>query len=271
MSRPPVPRPVAIVTGASSGIGEEIASQLGGRGYDLVLVARSGDRLRAIANRLADSGAACDVFEADLSVRAERDRLVDHLSPERSRIEILVNNAGFGTHGYFHETDLDRELELIEVNCAACIHLAKRILPWMSARGRGYLMNVASVSAFTPGPLMSMYYASKAFLLSWSEALWEEHRGTGVFVSALCPGPVRTGFQASAGIAPGARSSGASPIPVEKVAREGIEGLLRGKRVVIPGYENRIAALIARFSPRRGILKTVRRIQEERRRAGKAV
>jgi hypothetical protein len=265
------PRPLAVVTGASSGIGEEIAAQLAARGYDLALVARRDDRLRLLVDRLrSQHGADCLVLVADLASREERDRVAARLSQDGARLEILVNNAGFGTHGFFRETDLERELEMIEVNCAAPVHLAKLLLPAMLERRRGFILNVGSVAAFTPGPVMALYYASKAFLLSFSEALWEECRGTGVHVTAVCPGPVRTEFQRQAGIAAGARSSGAAPIPVEKVAREGIEGMFRGQRVVIPGYQNRIAAFLARYTPRSRALRTVRAIQEERRRQSRS-
>ena len=260
-------RPLAVVTGASSGIGEEIAGQLAARGYDLALIARRDDRLRQLADRLQTvHGVTCAAIVADLASGDDRDRLCEQLAADRHRLDILVNNAGFGTHGFFHETSLQRELELIEVNCAAPVHLTKRILPWMLERRRGWVLNVGSVAGFTPGPVMALYYASKAFLLSFSEALWEECRDTGVSVTVLCPGPVRTEFQRTAGIAPGARSSGAAPIPVEQVATAGIEGLLRGDRVVIPGYQNRIAAFLAKFTPRTRALKTVRAIQEARRR-----
>ena len=208
----------------------------------------------------------CVAFEADLARTAERDRLCDALEADSSRIELLVNNAGFGTHGFFHETELERELELIDVNCAAPVHLTKRILPWMLARRRGFIVNVASLSAFSPGPVMAMYFASKAFLLSFSEALWEECRDTGVTVTALCPGPVKTEFQRTAGLSPKARSSGTAPVPVESVVDDGLRGLFDGKRVVIPGYQARLAAILSRFTPRSKALRTVRAIQEERRR-----
>lgn len=260
-------RPIAVITGASSGLGEEFARQLASRQYDLVLVARRAERLQALAETLKKvHEVECVAFEADLSRRDERDRLCRALAPDSSRMEMLVNNAGFGTHGFFQETDLARELELIDVNCAAPVHLTKRILPWMLARRRGFIVNVASLSAFTPGPVMAMYYASKAFLLSLSEALWEECRDTGVTVTALCPGPVRTEFQRIAGIGPKARSSGTAPVPVERVVDDALRGLFDGKRVVIPGYQARIAAMLSRVVPRVRALKTVRRIQEERRR-----
>jgi uncharacterized protein len=260
-------RPIAIITGASSGIGEEFARQLASRGYDLVLVARRKDRLAKLAETLHDvHGVECVPVEADLSQPSGRDRLAHALTPDKTRVEMLVNNAGFGTHGFFYETDLQRELEMIDVNCAAPVHLTKRVLPWMLERKKGYIVNVASLSAFTPGPVMAMYYATKAFLLSFSEALWEECRDTGVNVLALCPGPVRTEFQRSAGISPKARSSGTAPLPVERVVDDALRALFDGKRVVIPGYQARIAATLSRLMPKSRALKTVRRIQEERRR-----
>src|SRR5262245_28652160 len=259
-------RPIAVITGASSGIGEEFTRQLASRGYDLVLVARRVDKLTELAGRMHTvHNVECVPFEADLSKPDERDRLCDALAADSSRMEMLVNNAGFGTHGFFHETDLRRELELIDVNCAAPVHLTKRVLPWMLERKRGFVVNVSSLSAFTPGPVMAMYFASKAFLLSFSEALWEECRDTGVTVTALCPGPVRTEFQGTAGLSPKARSSGTTPIPVEEVVLDAIEGVLAGQRVVIPGYQAKIAAMMSRYAPRESMLKKIRAIQEERR------
>jgi short-subunit dehydrogenase len=232
-----------------------------------VLVARRTERLTDLAERIrVTHEVECVPFGADLANRDARDHLLQALSPERQRLEVFVNNAGFGTHGFFHETDLDRELEMINVNCAAPVHLTKRVLPWMIERKRGFIVNVASLSAFTPGPVMAMYFATKAFLLSFSEALWEECRDTGVVVTALCPGPVRTEFQRNAGLSPKARSSGTPPVPVEEVVLDAIEGMLAGKRVVIPGYQAKIAAMMSRYTPRERMLKTVRKIQEERRR-----
>jgi short-subunit dehydrogenase len=263
---------LAVVTGASSGIGEEFARQLAARGYDLVLVARRVDRLTALAERLrAAHQVECIPIEADLARPDERDRVCDQLIPERARLEMLVNNAGFGTHGFFHETELQRELELIDVNCAAPVHLTKLLLPWMLERRRGFVINVASLSAFTPGPVMAMYFASKAFLLSFSEALWEECRDTGVVVTALCPGPVRTEFQRTAGLSTKARSSGTVPVAVERVVADGLAGAFSGRRVVIPGYQARIAALLSRLTPKGRALKAVRAIQEERRRQSRHV
>lgn len=262
-------RPLAVVTGASSGIGEEIARQLAARGYDLALVARRTDRLHAVAESIERAHhVACAPLVANLANTDERERLCETLAADRHRLDVLVNNAGFGTHGFFHETPLDRELELIDVNCAAPVHLTKRILPWMLDRRRGWILNVASLSAFSPGPVMAMYFASKAFLLSFSEALWEECRDAGVVVTALCPGSVRTEFQQTAGISPRARTSGTVPLPVARIATDGLDALFAGRRVVVPGHQARLAAFLGRFAPRARTLRSVRRIQEERRAAG---
>jgi short-subunit dehydrogenase len=267
MTQSPSSRPVAVVTGASSGIGEEFARQLAARGFDLVLVARRTERLEKLAEALRTEHAVdCAPIQADLSKAVERERVCSALENDRSRIEMLVNNAGFGTHGFFHETDLARELEMIEVNCAAPVHLTKRLLPWMMRRNKGYILNVASLSAYMPGPVMAMYFASKAFMLSFSEALWEECRNTGVIVTALCPGPVKTEFQGTAGLSKNARSSGTAALPVDRVVREGLEGVFGGDRSVIPGYQQKFAAFMSRVVPKNAALRSVRRIQEERRR-----
>lgn len=261
-------RPVAVVTGASSGIGRAVAERLAERGYDLALIARREERLRELAVSLERvHGVHGVAIVADLAQSEDRERLLEALASMRSRIEVLVNNAGFGTHGTFADSALDRDLALVDVNCAAVVHLTRRILPWMLDRRRGYILNVSSLSGFTPGPLMALYYASKAFVTSFSEALWEECRGTGVTVTALCPGPVRTEFQETAGFAAGARSGSTPPIPVDAVAVAALAALFAGRRIVIPGVANRVAALLVRFAPRRWTLRAVRRIQERRRRA----
>jgi short-subunit dehydrogenase len=259
--------PLALVTGASSGIGRHLAQGLAARGYDLALVARREELLIQLAATLHEAyGTHCYPIAADLARYEERERVLTALAPRAAQLAVLVNNAGFGTHGYFHETNLERELELIAVNCAAPVHLTKRILPWMLARHEGYIMNVASVSSFMPGPLMAIYYASKAFLLSFSEALHEEYRRQGIRVTALCPGPVRTEFQRTAGILGSARSSIASPMDAGPVAEAGLNALFAGKRVETPGLANKAVALAGRLLPRRWMLHWVRDIQEERRR-----
>lgn len=256
---------IAIVTGASSGIGADLAELLAARGYHVFAIARRADRLRDLRVRITATGGQCTALPANLADYAERERLIAALAPNADEVEVLVNNAGFGTHGYFNETDLDRELELIEVNCAALVHLTKRVLPWMLERKRGYVMNLASVAAFQPGPVMALYYASKAFVLSFSEALSEECDGTGVGVSALCPGTIPTEFQATAGIAKSARPAYATAMTSREVAQIGLDEMFAGKRVVVVGAKNKFAILLNRFLPRRVMTRAVKRIQLARR------
>lgn len=263
-------RPIAIITGASSGIGRELASLFARDGHDLILVARRRDALESLARSLTDRyGVACDAFPADLARRLEREHLAARIRSVDQHITALVNNAGIGTHGYFHETDLERELEIIEVNVAALTHLTKLVLPGMRARGAGRIVNVSSVAAFQPGPLMSVYYASKAYVQSFSEAISEELTGTGVTVTAVCPGPTITEFQTSAGLHPDAPVAGAPLMTSREVAEAAYHAASRGKRVVITGWRNRIIVLANRLLSRRRMTHLVRRVQERRFPAGR--
>ncbi|MFN8580592.1 MAG: SDR family oxidoreductase [Gemmatimonadaceae bacterium] len=262
-------RALAVVTGASSGIGTDLAELLAKDGYDLLLVARRADRLAELSRKLAAVyGVTCTPAVADLAQASECDRLIRQLEPEQARLAILVNNAGFGTHGFFHEIPAERDLEMIDVNCRALTQLCKAVLPWMLAQRRGRILNVASVASFQPGPLMAVYYASKAYVLSLSEALANECEGTGVTVTASCPGPTVTEFTHAAGIAPGARTSGAPPMSSTVVASMSFDAMMRGRPVVVTGARNRFVVFMSRLLPRRIVLNTVRRIQESRRRAG---
>lgn len=263
-------RPIAIVTGASSGIGRELAELFARDGHDLILVARRRDVLEQLARTLTDRyGVSCDPFVADLARRLEREHLAARIRTVDQYVAALVNNAGLGTHGYFHETTLERELEIIEVNIAALTHLTKLVLPGMLARRRGRIINVSSVAAFQPGPLMAVYYASKAFVQSFSEALAEEVDGTGVTVTAICPGPTVTEFHEAAGLGPNAVTVGAPPMTSREVAEAGYRGAARGKRVVVTGLRNRVVVLANRLLSRRSLTRIVRRLQERRRDGGR--
>lgn len=263
-------RPLAIITGASSGIGRDLADLFARDGHDLILVARRREVLEALARTLGDRhGVSCEAFVADLSRRLEREHLAVRIRGVDDRIAALVNNAGIGTHGYFHETDIERELELIELNIAALTHLTKLVLPGMLARGAGRIVNISSVAAFQPGPLMSVYYASKAYVQSFSEALAEEVAGTGVSVTAVCPGPTTTDFQTSAGIHPDAPAVGAPPMSSRDVAEIAYRGAARGKRVVVTGFRNRIVVFANRILTRQRMTKLVRRVQQRRLDAGR--
>jgi short-subunit dehydrogenase len=255
---------IAIVTGASSGIGAELAVLLAEREYHVFAVARRAERLHDLRLRISRKGGQCTALPADLSDYEQRERLVAALAPNADEIDVLVNNAGFGTHGYFADTDLDRELELIEVNCAALVHLTKRILPWMLQRKGGHILNLASMAAFQPGPVMAMYYASKAFVLSLSQALSEECAGTGVSVTAFCPGTIPTEFQQTAGVAKSAPPAYASNMTAYEAAEMALHAMFAGKRVAVPGAKNKVAIFMNRFMPRRLATRAVKKIQEAR-------
>ena len=254
----------ALVTGASGGIGEELARLFAADGHSLVLVARSRDKLSALAEELSDKhNVNARVLPADLA-RAEAPReIFEELQSDAVTVDALVNNAGIGSYGLFAETDAKTELDLLQINVVALTHLTKLFLPQMIARRRGYLLNVASTAAFQPGPLMAVYYASKAYVLSFSEALANETSGTGVRVSVLCPGPTETGFVAAAGMGE-SKLFDANVMSARAVAVEGYRGMLSGKTIVIPGLRNRLLASGYRFAPRGLITKVVRGIQERR-------
>ena len=258
-------RPLAVITGASEGIGRDLAELYAAAGHDVALVARREALLRELAGELAERhGARCTIVPADLARAEECERVVQLLEPDRARIVALVNNAGFGSLGWFHETPLERDLAQIDVNVSALTHLTKRVLPWMRANGRGHVMNMASVASFQPGPLMAVYYASKAYVLSFSEALANECRGSGVSVTAVCPGPTTTGFQRRAGVPPNARAGGAPAMSSRAVAELAFRGALAGTPVVVTGVRNRVAAFFGRHLPRAVTARVVRRIQEGR-------
>jgi len=254
----------ALVTGASGGIGEELARLFAADGHDLVLVARSRDKLARLAEELEGKhGVSANVLPADLARAQSPQEIFEETEGAGLRVDALVNNAGFGSYGLFAETDLKQELEMLQVNVVALTHLTKLFLPAMLARRRGYVMNVASTAAFQPGPLMAVYYASKAYVLSFSEALSNECEGTGVRVSALCPGPTETGFVAAAGMGD-SKLFDRAVMDARTVAEAGYRGLLDGKAVVIPGFRNNLLARSIGFFPRGLVTKVVRGIQEKR-------
>ena len=239
-----------VSTGASSGIGEHIAREFVRRGHRVVLVARRADRLAELAGTFGDRAR---VLPADLSNPSERAALPDRVAEMGLTVEVLVNNAGVANLGSVARVDVDAELRLIEVDVAAVVDLCTRFLPAMVARGRGAVLNVASVGAFGPVPWQASYGAAKAFVLSYTEAMREELRGTGVTAAVVCPGPVRTGFGAAAGI-PDEDAEKLLPSFLweqpETVARTAVDGLDRGRRVIVPGMPNRVAATLNRLAPR---------------------
>jgi uncharacterized protein len=255
----------ALITGASSGIGLDLAHLFARDGHDVVLVARNEAKLQEVARDLEKHHkVTAHVIAADLA-RPDAPREIFEATRERRiQIDVLVNNAGFGLGGKFAETDLQRELDMIQVNIAAVTHLTKLFLGGMVARGSGRIMNVASTAAFQPGPLMAVYYATKAYVLSFSEAIGEELNGTGVTVTALCPGPTYTEFADRAQIKNTGLFKYMAPMTSMDVARIGYRAMKRGKRVAITGVRNKLTAQSVRVSPRFVVTKVVRALQEKR-------
>jgi short-subunit dehydrogenase len=257
-------KPTALVTGASYGIGLELARCFAAGGHDLVLVARSTEKLQTLAAELrSQHRVTARCITADLSTPESPRQIIDALKADSIEIDVLVNNAGFGNHGKFWENALSSELGLLQVNVVALVHLTHLLLPGMVNRRRGRILNVASMAAFQPGPLMANYYASKAYVLSFSQALSNELAGTGVTVTALCPGPVATEFQKRAGIE-NSRLFNAAGMSAREVAEIGYTATMAGRRVSIAGLKNRLLAFSTRFMPTSPLLKFVRKLNESR-------
>jgi short-subunit dehydrogenase len=248
----------ALVTGASSGIGEEFARQLAARGYNLVLVARRGDRLSALAQQLGGASVRAEVLACDLAAPEETRALGARIGDLGLQVDVLVNNAGFGINGPFAERSLESQIGQIRVNCEALVTLAHLFLPAMLERSSGAIVNIASIAGLQPLPGEAVYSASKAFVLNFSEALHVEMHGTGVTVTAVSPGPVPTEWQAVAG-----RDS-VPPFPpkIEKdqVVREALHAVEQGQRAIIPGRMVRIGMLSTRAVPNTLKLAAMRRM-----------
>jgi uncharacterized protein len=250
----------ALVTGASGGIGQTIAEQFARDHVDLVIVARSAEQLKANAAKWKEQyGIAVTVIASDLAQVGAAGALADKVLGMGIAIDYLVNNAGYGSFGLFAESDLDYAVGMMRLNMETLTILTRRFLPGIIAR-RGKIMNLASTAAFQPGPYMAVYYATKAYVLSFSEAIAEELEGTGVTVTAFCPGPTASGFQDKAalhdsGLVKGRRIPGA-----EEVGIAGYRAMQRGQRVYIPGAMNWLMAQSIRYTPRRLVTKVVKRM-----------
>lgn len=259
----------ALITGASSGIGKEFARQLAANSkLDLILSARREAELEQLAEECRSSnGSTRDimVIPADLSLEEDRHRLCARIDHSGRQVEMLVNNAGFGSLGEFAQSSLEWELGMIEVNCKAPVHLCHHFLPMMRERKSGSIINVASTTSFQPLPLMATYAATKALLVSFSQALAVECAADGVHVLALCPGPTDTSFNDAAGL-PG-RISCLSPMGVEPVVRQALEGVLKRRRLVVNGLLNRVLSLVPRLLPQQtsaAVAKAMLRTEDRR-------
>lgn len=247
----------ALITGSSSGIGRSLALLFARAGYDVVLAARRTASLEPLAAEIRAVGRTARVQAVDLSMSGSAEALYRQLHSEGLIIDVLVNNAGVGMQGRFDQLPLERQLAMIELNVTTLTALTRLFLPQMLAKNTGGILNVASTAAFQPGPLMSVYYATKAYVLSFTEGIAEEVASSGLKVSCLCPGPTDTGFAAAAEMK-GSRLFTCGAMQADAVARAGFEGWQDGKRVVIPGTANRVGAFAVRFSPRRLAARTTK-------------
>jgi uncharacterized protein len=258
------PGKTAMVTGASVGIGRDLAELFARDGHHLVLAARNEAQLRELAAKLRDRHHInVEVIPLDLSAAGAAQVIFDRLKSKSIAVDYLVNNAGFGTHGPFAQSAVQAQLDMLQVNMAALTHLTRLFLPGMLDRKSGRMMNVASVAAFLPGPLMAVYYATKAYVLSFSEALAAEVVGSGVTVTALCPGATSTEFQKRAGIENTSLFKG-RVMSSAKVAEIGYAGMMRGRRCVVTGFSNKLSAFSTRLVPRRITAAFAKKLNENR-------
>lgn len=253
----------ALITGASNGIGKELAYHFAKDGVNLVLVARSEDKLQELKKELMGKwDIQVEVMSRDLSKMEEVQSLDKELKEKQIKIQYLINNAGYGLFGNFTETNMDEELNMIDLNIKSLTLLTKLLVKDMVKNGEGRILNVASTAAFQPGPLMAVYYATKAYVLSFTEALENELQGTGVYVSALCPGPTETGFGDRANLSSSKLFKG-KLMSVTEVAEAAYAGLTSGKSLIIPGFQNRMLTVLVRILPRKTITSIVRNVQEK--------
>lgn len=259
----PFSKPYTLITGASGGIGFELAVIMAEKGHNLILTARSEEKLNNIARQLIKNhGIDAISIPADLSVTADRNRLIDEIRRQNIYIENLINNAGFGDLGAFETSDWAKNEEMIQLNITALTHLTREFLPDMRKAKSGRIMNVASIAAFMPGPLMSVYYASKAYVLSFGEALAGELAGSGVKITTLCPGPVETGFQKKAEFKDPALLKMLKPATAHELADYGYHSMMNGKRLAIHGWMNRFIVFSLRFSPRWVVSRAIKKLHQ---------
>lgn len=251
-----------LITGASSGIGMELARVFAREGHDLFIIARREERLNDLKEEMESKhGVTVHVLPLDLSDRNAPQTLFDFTQKKNLTIDVLVNNAGVGDFGFFHESDWKWQETMINLNMKSLTHLTHLFLPKMIKLDSAYIMNVASNAAFQPGPLMSIYYATKHYVLAFSEAIANELKDTSVSVTALCPGPTKSGFQETASMEK-SRLVNTMPLPDSRqVAEYGYKAMMKGKRVAVHGIINKIFAVAVRFLPKRLVTASVRFIQ----------
>ncbi|MCM1983475.1 SDR family NAD(P)-dependent oxidoreductase [Lyngbya confervoides] len=250
----------ALITGASSGIGAAFAQELSRQGNDLILVARSADKMQAMAETFQQrDGISVQVLGLDLCKPESLDQLEQALQSQGQAIDLLINNAGFGDYGAFGETERQKQLDMIDLNIRALVDLTHRILPQMQARGQGTIINLASIAAFQPMPYLSVYAATKAFVLNFSEALWAEYKEAGIQVLALCPGPTETNFMEVAGFPKRLEGSAQQVTSAEEVVAVCLKALTQDpSNVVTGGWVNQVVVNASRFVPRGWMVKGIK-------------
>lgn len=255
----------ALITGASSGFGAEFAKIFAKDGYNLVITARSTDKLEKLKQNIElEYGVDVFVYTSDLSLPASPQQLFNFTQQKGITVDVLVNNAGFGDLGNFAKSDLVRQQQMVDLNISALMQLTHLYLPQMIENHHGRILNVASIAGFAPGPGMSVYYATKAFVLSFSDALATELKGTGVTVTALCPGPVNTGFAAAAGFKNNIMFSGKEDGKAAQVSRYGYNAMKKGKAVALPDMLCKLGAFGVRLVPRSVAKNVIYAIQSSR-------
>lgn len=255
---------LALITGASSGIGLELAHIFAQNQTDVILVARSAKALQELATTLESKySIKTYVLALDLSVPDSAQGVYNFTQSQHLKIDYLINNAGFGDFGMFAESTWDKQAQMINLNILTLTHLTHIYLPGMLERKSGKIMNVASTASFQPGPTMSVYYASKAYVLHFSEAISNELEGTGITVTALCPGPTASGFQDAADLNESKLVKGRKLPDAQSVANYGYKAMMKGKVVAIHGIMNAIMAAGIRFTPRSWVLKMARMLQDK--------
>lgn len=255
----------ALITGASGGIGLELAHIHAATGGDLVLLARSADKLKRLKTEIENKyQVEVLTITKDLSQKEAPQQVFDELQQQEIQVEYLINNAGFGDYGFFHESSWEKEEQMIDLNMKSLTHLTKLFLPEMVKRRSGRIMNVASTAAFQPGPLMAIYYATKHYVLAFSEAIANEVKDYGVTVTALCPGPTESGFQNAAAMEESKLVNNVKMPTSAEVAEYGYRSMMKGKVVAIHGRANSLMARSVSFLPRNMVTNMVRKLQDKK-------
>jgi uncharacterized protein len=241
---------IALITGGSKGIGRALCDKFAQNGYNLILVARDAKALEQAKQEIQDKyKCSVKILSLDLEKRDSVDQIMTTFQKEMEDLDVLVNNAGFAKEGKFGEMTRAEIDGMMDVNMNTMVDLTYKVLPFMVARKRGKILNLGSTAAYTPGPYMAIYYATKAFVVSFSHALAEEYRKDGITVSVLCPGPTESGFFDRAGMRDALLLKAFKPMTAEKVAEAGYNGLIMGKNVIVPGFMNKLSVMSMSLSP----------------------